>query len=420
MTAKNLGRVVIVDDDRDVRLSLQGIIAKGGYETHSFDNGSDALSFLAVNDADLVLTDIRMPGMDGMELLDKVLALNLDIPVILMTGFGDIDMTVAAIKKGAFDFIFKPFDTAYLLRSVEKGVVYRRLRIAERSYREDLELAVEDRTRELKKANEIVLQNEKMALVGQIAAGVAHEINNPVGFISSNLGTLGKYTERLLAFLGVLTESLGRYSPPEEIERIKEVREKARIDKITDDIPAILEESHEGVARIAEIVRSLKSFSRVDDGVFVQADINMVITNALNIIKNELKYVATVVTDYGEIPETKCLPNQLTQVFMNILINASHAIKAHGVITVRSRLEGGNIFVTISDTGCGITEDIKKHIFEPFFTTKEAGKGTGLGLSISYDIIKKHFGDITVDSTPGKGTAFTIMLPVKGAQQEGL
>jgi signal transduction histidine kinase len=412
MTEKNLGRVVIVDDDCEVSLSLQKIIEISGYEAFTFDNACDALSFLGDHDVDLVLTDIRMPGMDGIDLMNNVLALKPDIPVILMTAFVDIDLTVTAIKIGAFDFIIKPYDPAYMLRIVEKGVTYRRLRNAERNYRDDLERTVKERTCELQKAHEIVLQNEKMALVGQIAAGVAHEINNPVGFISSNLETFGRYAERLLAFFGVLTESLGRYCPPEELERIGEMRRKAHIDKIADDIPAILEESQEGVSRITEIVRNLKGFSRVDDGVFVSADINNVIIKALNIVKNELKYVSTVVTDYGEIPPIQCLPNQLTQVFMNILINASHAINGHGEISVRSWCENEKIFVTISDTGCGIPEDVKKNIFVPFFTTKESGKGTGLGLSISYDIIHKHSGEITVESTVGKGTTFTVMLPV--------
>ncbi|MDD2734234.1 MAG: response regulator [Desulfuromonadaceae bacterium] len=411
MTDINRGRVVIVDDDCEVGLSLQGIIEISGYEAHTFDNGCDALSFLGDHEVDLVLTDIRMPGMDGIELLDSVLALNADIPVILMTAFADIDLTISAIKIGAFDFIIKPYDPVCLLKTLEKGVAFRRRYMAERNYRQDLEREVEERTRELKKAHEIVLQNEKMALVGQIAAGVVHEINNPVGFISSNLETFGRYAERLLVFFGVLTESLGRYCPTEELERIEEMRRKAHIDKIADDLPAILEESQEGVERITEIVRNLKGFSRVDDGVFVSADINDVISKALNIVKNEIKYVATVITDYGEIPPAQCLPNQLTQVFMNILINASHAIKGHGEITVRSWYENEKIYVTISDTGCGIPEDVKKNIFVPFFTTKESGKGTGLGLSISYDIIHKHSGEISVESAVGKGTTFNIMLP---------
>ena len=414
MTAEHRGRVVIVDDEREVGTCLRLTLEKWGYQAHAFDNGFDALLFLEERhgEVDAVLTDIHMPGMDGMELLDRVLCIEAEIPVILVTAFADIGLTVEAVTKGAFDFIIKPYDPAYVLKALEKAVTYRRLRLSERSYRAELERAVEERTRELNRAHEIVLQNEKMALVGQIAAGVAHEINNPVGFISSNLGSLGKYVARLLMFHGVLTEALAKHCPADELARIEEVRKTARIDSIVDDIPALFNESQEGIERITEIVRNLKGFSHVDGGVFVLSDINEVIVKALNIARNELKYVSTVVSDLGEIPRTRCLPNQLAQVFINLLINAAHAIKGHGEITVSSRREGDHILVTISDTGCGMPEEVKARIFEPFFTTKEPGKGTGLGLSISHDIIKKHAGEISVESVPGRGTTFVIRLPI--------
>lgn len=412
MTDKKRGRVVIVDDESEICMSLQGIIEISGYEAYTFDNACDALSFLIEQEVDLVLTDIRMPWMDGMELLDKILALNADTPVILMTAFGDIDLSVTAIKKGAFDFILKPFDTAYLLKTVEKGITYRRLRMAERTYREDLEHALEERTRELQKAHALLLQNEKMALIGQIAAGIAHEINNPVGFISSNLESLRKFSERLLVFLSVQAESISKFCPAEELARIEELRTKAHINRIADEIPAIVKDSQEGVDRINEIIRNLKGFARVDDNEFVSTSINETINKALNIVRNELKYVATMVTDFGYIPPIKCLPNQLAQVIMNLLVNASQAIEGHGEIRIRTWQEGDSIYASVSDTGCGIPEDVKGRIFEPFFTTKEVGKGTGLGLPICYDIINKHSGEITVDSIVGKGTTFTIRLPL--------
>lgn len=413
MTAESRGCVVIVDDDCAVRLSLQGVLDNCGYEAHIFDNGGEALSFLIDWDVDLVLTDIQMPGMDGMELLDKVLALNDYIPIILMTGFADIDVTVSAIKIGAFDFIIKPFDTEYLLKAVDKGVTYRRLQIAERNYRDDLERAVEERTRELKQAHALLLQSEKMALVGQIAAGIAHEINNPLGFISSNLESLGKFSERLLVLLMIQSESIARYCPAEELARIEALRAKAHINRIVDEIPAIVKDSQEGVDRINEIVRNLKGFARVDDGEFVTTSVNEIISKSLNIVKNELKYVASVVTDYGDIPSIRALPNQLAQVFMNLMVNAAQAIDGHGEIRIRTWQDADAVYASVSDTGSGIADEVKAHVFEPFFTTKEAGKGTGLGLSISYDIIHKHAGEITMESTVGKGTVFIIKLPMK-------
>ena len=406
------GKIMIVDDDSEVRQSLHGVIATSGYEVYPFDNACDALLFLVDQDVDLVLTDIRMPGMDGMELLERAMGVKPDIPIILITAYADIGLTVTAIKKGAFDFIFKPYDVAHLLKTLEKGVTYRRLRLAELHYREDLERAVEERTLELKKAHELLLQSEKMALVGQIAAGIAHEINNPVGFISSNLESLQKYSERLLAFLATQSELVGKYCPVEEFTRIEALRKKGRIDRLAEEVPAMVRESLEGVERIKEIVRNLKGFSRADDNEFVPASINETLSKALNIVRNELKYVATMATDYGNLSLTQCLPNQLTQVFMNLLVNAAQAIEGQGEIGIRTWQEGGNIYIAISDTGCGIPDEIKKRIFEPFFTTKEVGKGTGLGLPISYDIVQKHSGRITVDSTIGKGTTFTVELPV--------
>ncbi len=414
MEKTNCGRVVIVDDDWDVRTSLLGILEKTGFEAYAFENGTNSLMFLCERhgDVDVLITDIRMPGMDGIALLEKVLAINAEIPVVLMTAYADIDLTVAAIKKGAFDFIIKPFDPIYMLKAIEKAVTYRRLRSIERNYRIDLEKALKEQSRELERANEIVLQNEKMALMGQIAAGVAHEINNPVGFISSNLESLDKYTRRLLDFVRVQSELLDRYSPPEELEQIREVRKKLRLDRIADDIPKLLVETMEGVVRIKEIVRNLKGFSRSDNDEFVMTNINEVIGKSLEMVKNELKYVAKVETDFGDIPPTLCLPNQLTQVMMNLLINAAHAMETQGEITARTWQADGNIFISISDTGCGIPDELKERIFEPFFTTKAVGKGTGLGLSISYDIILKHSGELTVESTPGKGTTFTIRIPI--------
>lgn len=413
MTDENLGRVVLVDDDCDVRLSLQRIIAESGYETYAFDNGDDALSYLVDQGADLVLTDIRMPGMSGMELLDNVLALKADIPVILMTAYADINVTVAAIKVGAFDFILKPYDVGYMLKAVEKGVTFRRLRVAAVQHQENLERAVEERTRELQKAHALLLQSEKMALVGQIAAGVAHEINNPLGFISCNLESLRKFSERILVFLMAQSESIAKYCPAEELARIDELRTKAHINRIVNEIPEMVVESLEGVGRIKEIVSNLKGFARVDDKEFISADVNDTINKALNIVRNELKYVATIVTDFGGIPPIKGLPNQLAQVFMNLLVNAAQAIEGHGEIRIKTWQESEYVYASVSDTGGGIPEEVKDRIFEPFFTTKEVGKGTGLGLPICYDIINKHSGEILVSSNVGKGTTFTIRLPVE-------
>jgi PAS domain S-box-containing protein len=277
-------------------------------------------------------------------------------------------------------------------------------------------LDLENTYNELKTAHSQILQQEKMASIGQLAAGVAHEINNPMGFIISNLNTLSKYVGKISEFmetqLEVIEEYAGISGIADNLKKIDEKKRSLKIDYITEDITNLIHESLEGADRVKKIVQDLKSFSRIDEAEYKISDINAGLESTINIVWNELKYKATLVKEYGDIPLTKCRPGQLNQVFMNFLVNAAQAIEKHGEIHVRTWQEDTRINIAISDTGCGIPEEIQRRIFEPFFTTKEVGKGTGLGLSIAYDIIKKHNGEITVDSTVGKGTTFTISIPV--------
>ena len=262
-----------------------------------------------------------------------------------------------------------------------------------------------------------LIQQEKMASIGQLAAGVAHEINNPVGFIMSNINTMGKFVDRLYQFIDVQAEALRVLSKHgEEAGRLaKEVEEKAhhlKIDYILGDMKNIVQESLDGTNRVKRIVQDLKSFSRLDEAEQKLGDINGGLESTINVVWNELKYKAVVNKEYGRIPLTKCNLGQLNQVFMNLLVNAAQAIEQQGTITVKTGQTDGSIVVSISDTGCGIPEDKIDRIFEPFFTTKEIGKGTGLGLSIAYDIVKKHGGAISVTSETGRGTTFTVSIPV--------
>lgn len=269
---------------------------------------------------------------------------------------------------------------------------------------------------ELKATQSRILQQEKMASIGQLAAGVAHEINSPVGFVTSNLGTLRKYMGRIAEFLAVQTEIVLGCASSEAAGGLMEKRKRLKIDFIMSDAEKLISESLDGAERVKTIVQNLKSFSRVDQAEVKAADINECIEISLNIVWNELKYKAHVKKEYGALPITKCIPQQLNQVFMNLLLNAGQALEKEGEITIQTWATDGSIFVSISDTGCGIPEENLNRIFEPLFTTKPVGKGTGLGLSITYDIIKKHKGDIFVSSRPGKGTTFTIRLPVVGGE----
>ncbi len=266
---------------------------------------------------------------------------------------------------------------------------------------------------QLKQVQDQLLQSEKMASIGQLAAGVAHEINNPIGYVNSNLGSLEGYINDLLALLETYEQV--EAGLPEAVQQsvIQPAKQRADLQFLRDDLTALLAESKEGITRVKKIVQDLKDFSRVDSSSEWEfANLHRCLDSTLNIVHNEVKYKANVVKEYGELPEVQCLPSQLNQVFMNMLVNASHAIKEHGTIWIRSGCDGELAWVEFQDTGGGIAPDNLKRIFDPFFTTKPVGKGTGLGLSLSYSIVQKHHGHIDVNSVQGQGTTFRIWLPI--------
>jgi len=267
----------------------------------------------------------------------------------------------------------------------------------------------------LQEAREQLLQNEKMAAIGQLAAGVAHEINNPIGYINSNLGTLKNYTDDLIELTELYQSAEASIGEAHQqlFEPIKTVKARIDINFIKQDLPDLVRESQEGAERVRQIVQDLKEFSHVDEAEWQQADLHSGLDSTLNIAHNEIKYKAEVVKEYSDLPLVQCIASQINQVFMNLLVNAAHAIEKQGVITLRTGHNDSEVWVEISDTGMGIPPEKIKHIFEPFYTTKAVGIGTGLGLSLSYSIIKKHHGQITVNSEPGNGTSFTIYLPIK-------
>ena len=270
---------------------------------------------------------------------------------------------------------------------------------------------------ELRESQQKIIQQEKMASIGQLAAGIAHEINNPVGFVMSNLNSMGKYSERLSQFIKIQSEAIEKLSKEAGdtaavLDGLHKKRQALKIDYVANDLTNVIKESLEGTERVKRIVQDLKNFSHKDENEHKPADINDGIESTINVVWNELKYKADVKKEYGKIPLTKCNIGQLNQVFMNLLVNAVHAIEEHGEITVKTERMDGDIVVSVSDTGCGIPEDKLNRIFEPFFTTKEVGEGTGLGLSIAYDIVKKHNGEILVTSEIGKGSTFTVKIPI--------
>lgn len=277
---------------------------------------------------------------------------------------------------------------------------------------------LQEANRQLKENQSQLLQSEKLATIGQLAAGIAHEINNPVGFLLSNLNTLGEYVTDLFALVDAC-EALGEQVQRHETDlhthlaQIQRQREAMDLPFLREDLVNLVTESKEGAERVRKIVRDLRDFSHVDRKEKMPADINAGIEATLNIVWNGIKYKAEVEKDYGDLPEIECFPMELNQVFMNLLINAAQAIQARGTIRIRTYLEGDFACVDVSDDGVGMPPEIQARVFDPFFTTKAVGEGTGLGLSMSYNIVTaKHGGQISVDSEVGKGTTFTVRIPL--------
>lgn len=275
---------------------------------------------------------------------------------------------------------------------------------------------ITDINAKLEEAQNQLLQSEKMASIGQLAAGVAHEINNPLGFVSSNIGALGRYSANLLALGYAVDLELKDKTLASDGDspwgRLAKCLSGFDFEFLAEDLPDLLAETEDGLSRVKRIVQDLKDFSRVDHEEWAEADINQGLDSTLNVVRNEVKYKAEVVKRYGQLPRVKCLAAQINQVLMNLIVNAAQAIKDKGVITLETEVRGDWIAVCVSDTGCGMTDEVRKRIFEPFYTTKPVGQGTGLGLSLSYSIIQKHGGRIEVESSPGAGTKFTVHLPV--------
>jgi two-component system NtrC family sensor kinase len=268
----------------------------------------------------------------------------------------------------------------------------------------------------LKQTQNQLMQSEKMASIGQLAAGVAHEINNPVGYVYSNIGSLEKYLKDLFRLLDAYrrgraaAELMGHECPPQ----LQQIEEEIDVEFLRQDVAALLRECKEGINRVMKIVQNLKDFSHADSEQKWQVvDLHKGLDSTLNIVWNELKYKCELRKEYGELPGVECLPLQINQVFMNLLVNSAHAIEDKGIVTLRTGRRDAEVWIEVSDTGSGIRPEHMSRLFEPFFTTKPEGKGTGLGLSLSYGIIERHHGRIEVESEFGRGTTFRVWLPVR-------
>ena len=397
------------------------------FELHSAYGGEEGLQLLATAMAEtrpyaLAFVDMRMPqGWDGAKTIEELWKVDPGLQVVVCTAYSDYSWDDLLHRLQGYDRLLilkKPFDNIEVQQMA--NTLANKWDMARRASLQTahLEQLVEQRTLALqveiderKQLESQLVQSEKLASLGQLAAGVAHEINNPVGFISSNLSTLDGYFNQLQQMLEayrLAEDSLAQGG------QLKALRTELELDFLKDDIPLLIRESKEGIGRVVQIVKDLKNFSRVDnDQTWQFANLQQGIDSTLNIVASELKYKADVIKRYTPLPEIECLASQLNQVVMNLVINAAQAMgPERGTITISNGVEGENVWLEVADNGCGIDPQAMQKIFDPFFTTKPVGEGTGLGLSLSYGIVKKHRGDISVSSELGKGTRFRVVLPI--------
>jgi two-component system NtrC family sensor kinase len=385
----------------------------------------------------LTFVDVRMPpGWDGVETLERIWKEDSSIQAVICSAHSDYTWPQMIAKLKVNDGLLilkKPFDHIEVRQLACALTEKWNLAKESRSRLANLETAVAQGTREfeeqrnhlhdslakLQQAHTQLLQSEKMASIGQLAAGVAHEINNPIGFISSNLNSLADYSvmlgKALTALRTLLQDCLTDGSPAaDRVQSVRQLCEECDVDYITADLHKLVEESMEGTRRVRQIVADLRDFSHMDSPDVAEEDVNKLLDKTINVAWNELKYKAEVTKEYGAIPAIRCYGGKLGQVFVNLLVNAAQAIKERGRITVRTGLAGDHVWVEIEDTGCGIPPEAAGRVFEPFYTTKEVGKGTGMGLHIAYKIIEAHGGKISLRSKVGEGTVFRVELPVAG------
>ncbi|MBD2164553.1 hybrid sensor histidine kinase/response regulator [Calothrix sp. FACHB-156] len=417
-TTARTGTILVVDDNPTNIQVLFDILSEIGYRVAIAKSGEAALQRLQSYHPDLILLDVMMPGIDGFETCQrlKYQPETRDIPVIFMTALSDTVDKVKGLSLGAVDYITKPIQHEEALARIRVHLQLHNSQQVLEQRTTELSQALDN----LKQAQVHLVQSEKMSSLGQLVAGLAHEINNPVNFIYGNLKPAEEHIQDLITFI-----SLYRECHPEPHPEIQAWMEEVDVDYLTEDLPKLLNSLKLGSDRIRQLVVSLRNFSRLDESELKAADIHAGIDSTLLILQHRLKGspdhpTIQVIKDYGQLPMVECYPSQLNQVVMNLLSNAIDALEESTVnttpqITIRTFVSNDNwMTMAIADNGIGIREEIRSQLFDPFFTTKPIGKGTGLGLSISYQIItQKHNGKIYCNSTPGQGTEFIVQIPLQ-------
>jgi two-component system NtrC family sensor kinase len=404
-------KVLIAEDEAVSRHLLQAYLQQWGHEVVAAADGAAAWRLSQEQDFPLVLSDWVMPEMDGLELIRHIRARasGAYVYIILLTARAQKQDVIEGLEAGANDFVTKPFD---------RGELRVRVRAGERII--ELEQALAAQNRVLREAQAALVQTEKLASLGQLAAGMAHEINNPISYVANNLAVLRRDVPAILQLLDKYRdgrEQLRSVAP--EIVALAERREEdIDLPYIRECLPRLFERSLDGLARVRDIVKNLRDFARLDEADFQDTDLNAALEATLEITRHEIKKKALELrTHFAELPPVWCQPGKINQVFLNILMNAIQASASGGRVEVSTRPDESNptgaVVIEVRDTGCGIKAEHLPHIFDPFFTTKPVGQGTGLGLSVSYGIIRDHGGRIEVESELGRGALFRIRLPVR-------
>ena len=423
------GQILTVDDTPANLEVIDETLSDAGYDVVTALDGYRALKRLQSYQPDLILLDIQMPGIDGFETCRRIKSdpATAEIPIIFITAFSDIENKVTGFSLGGVDYITKPFQASEMLARIDTHLRLRRLNQSLEREVWERTIKLESALQKLQKFQLQLVQHEKMATLGNLIAGVAHEINNPIGFIGGNLNAMRRHIQDLLAIIALYQENA---SVPDAI--IAEIED---IDPnfIKEDFPKLIASMQLGCDRIHNISTSLRTFSRMDTDAKIEFNLHEGLDSTLLILKyrlkdNEQRPAIKIVKNYGDIPAVKCYPGKLNQVFMNLLTNAIDALDESNAgktfaeietppnwIALATELSADkkSAVVRITDNGIGMSEEIKAKIFEQGFTTKEVGKGTGLGMAIARQIVEeKHGGTITCSSDLGKGTEFILTLPL--------
>ena len=427
-------KILVVDDEK-FNLAIAKAVIEENVQAEGVilcNRPELVMELLAEQNIGVILLDIIMPKINGIDLLKEIRSHNeyRDVQIIMFTGVADKESYKLCFENGANDYISKPIDSTELGMRMNGAIKSRRnitqLRELAKQLSEQYE-ELQQVTYELACTQDSLIHTEKLASLGEIAAGVAHEINNPIGFVGSNLETLEKYLAKIKMLFDaykhlsklVADESIPRSFLLQARQEVVDIEKQQNMEIIMDDFGPLISESRDGVQRVAKIVKSLRNFARAgQENEVALYDLNQIVEESLLIMLNEIKYVAAVEKNFEALPEIACDKGQISQILVNILSNGAQAIKGQtrsglGKINVDTYLENGFAVCRIADNGPGIEAAVLKRIFDPFFTTKPVGSGTGLGLSIAYGLAKKHGGDLTAESEPGKGAIFYLKLPCK-------